>query len=333
MTDSLLKKLGLKVGHYTDEINLTGLTVFIAEEGANIGVDVRGSNSGTINTAAFSPTSANDSAHAIVLTGGSLFGLESSFGIIQYLEEKRIGFYTPAGVVPGITGAVIYDLVVGSAKIRPTHADGYNAAQSASFDDPEQGNVGVGTGATAGKWLAGKKMKGGFGYGVSHLEKGIIVAAFVVTNSVGDIVNPKTGEFYSDAGQFELVNDTLSTDFELKRLYGLISKQPLNTTLAVVATNIMLSKVQLIKVAELSHNGMARAIHPIHTTLDGDTVFALSSHSSEQKTLKHLSDISIVDLIGLAAANAMTKAIKNSILHATSIDQFPCYKDIYKENY
>ncbi len=324
MNEDILKKVGLKIGHYTNEKSLTGLTCFIAEEGTYIGIDVRGSSTGTINTSAYESKSAIELAHAVVLTGGSTFGLESSFGVMQYLEEQNIGNFFGVGFIPGIAGAVIYDLRIGNSKVRPRKEDGYHAAKNATFVDLSQGNIGVGTGATTGKWAAGKRMKGGFGIGITSLNDNILVAAFAVTNAVGDIVNPKTGKFYSESGQQNLVNNSIA--LEMKNLNGLISRQPTNTTLAVIATNMKLYRTQLMKVAEQAHNGMARAIYPVHTSLDGDVVFALSSLSGEQKVIPELQASSLVDLVGLAAADALVKAINNSIVHAKSIKGFPAYQ-------
>jgi L-aminopeptidase/D-esterase-like protein len=323
MDQSTLQRLGLKLGHYTDEKNLTGLTCFIARSGAHIGIDVRRSNSGTLNTAAFDAKGARDIAHSVVLTCGSLFGLESSFGVMQYLDEEEIGYRTRAGIVPLVTGAVIFDIAVGDGKVRPTKENGYQAAKYSSDTIFDQGNIGVGTGATVGKWVLGSPMKGGFGIATSTIGEDILVAAFVVTNSVGDIINPKSGKFYSESGQYSQITENFHP--RNGRLTGLISWTPTNTTLAVVATNIALEKTQLMKVAEQAHNGMARAIHPIHTNMDGDVVFALSSLSGERRKVPAAASATIVDLVSLAAGDAMTKAINNSILHAQSIPGFPAY--------
>jgi L-aminopeptidase/D-esterase-like protein len=323
---NLLARVGLKLGHYTDLLNITGLSVFIAELGAHIGIDVRGSSSGTLNTGVYEAKSAGRLVHAVLLTGGSLFGLESAFGIMNHLEENGIGSSTRAGVVPLITGAVIFDLPVGNGKVRPTRENGYQAAKSASSSEYDQGCVGCGTGATVGKWAAGTPMKGGFGIGASMIDE-ILVAAFVVTNAVGDVVNPKTAEFYSECGKQELITRSVHPDY--KRLNGLIASSmiaPSNTTLAVVATNMSLHKTQLMKVAELAHDGMARAIHPIHTSLDGDVIFALSSLSGQRKDVSYMSDLTCIDLVGLAASDAIVKAINNSVSYATAIEGFPSYK-------
>lgn len=324
MDSSTLKKLGIKIGHYTDKKNLTGTTAFIAEQGADIGIDIRGSNTGTLNTPAFEPKAAGKIVHGVVLTGGSTFGLESAFGVMQYLEKKNFGNMTRAGIIPGMTGAVIYDIAVGTKTI-PSKQNGYDAASNASFDNLTQGNIGVGTGATTGKWFKGNKIKGGFGYGLSVIKEDILVGAFAVTNSIGNIINPRTNKFDVDF-ETEHLLDGKNTE----NLAGLIEIVSQNTTLVLIATNVALHKTQLMKVSEIAHDGMARAVYPVHTNLDGDVVFAVSSHSGERKKLK-IDESALVDLIGMAAANATMEAIKNSILNAESIEGFTCFKEIGKE--
>lgn len=323
MDKESLRRVGTKIGHYTDRDNLTGATIFIAEKGADIGIDIRGSSTGSHNTEAYgNPKAVTRLAHAIVLTGGSSYGLESIFGVMQCLEQQGVGNQTRFGVVPGITGGVIYDLGVGSAKIRPTKENGYRAAANASYTVSQEGNVGVGTGATTGKWFDGKHLKGGFGIAEVCLPNDILVCAFVVTNSSGDAVNPKTGKFYYDEGNFNLGKHHLPDDLQQ---FTQSSSVPLNTTLAVIATNMSMNRNQLLKVAEIAQDGMARSIFPVHATYDGDIVFATSSHSGERRTIPGVADTIITDVVGLGAADALAKAIKSSILHAESIDDFPAY--------
>lgn len=311
MNEAVLKRLGLKIGHYTDQKNQTGLTVFISPQGASIGIDIRGSNAGTFNTPIYGPHGVAERVNAVVLTGGSNYGHESVFGVMQYLEEEKVGFKNETAILPQITSACIYDLSLGNPSIRPTKANGYLAAQCASYSNLEQGVCGVGTGAMVGDWLKGKKMKGGFGMDHTILPHGILVAAFVVTNSTGDVINPSTGAFYADDGEYDLANKNISAD-DLKLLESSEPPQK-NTTLAVIATNVKMEKHQLAKVAELAHDGMARAIFPVHTMHDGDTIFALSSGSGEQKTFPHVWSGTITDIVGIAAQDALMKAIKNSV--------------------
>lgn len=323
MNKESLERVGIKVGHYTDRENLTGLTVFIAEKGADIGIDIRGSSTGSHNTEAYgNPKAATRLAQAIVLTGGSSYGLESIFGVMEYLEKQDIGNITRAGVVPGVTGGVIYDLAVGSATVRPTKENGYKAAANSSYSIPKEGNVGVGTGATTGKWFDGKHLKGGFGIAEVHLPDNILVCAFVVTNSSGDVVNPRTEKFYYEGGNFDLEKRRLPD--HLKQ-FTQMNSVSLNTTLAVIATNIAMNRNQLLKVAEIAQDGMARSIFPVHATYDGDIVFAISSHSGERQTIPGVADTTITDIVGLGAADALAKAVKSSLLHAESINNFPAY--------
>lgn len=314
----------MKIGHYTDLENLTGVTVFITEKGADIGIDIRGSSTGSHNTEAYgNPKAATRLAQAIVLTGGSSYGLESIFGVMQYLEKQGIGNKTRASVIPGVTGGVIYDLAVGSAIIRPTKENGYKAAENSSYNIPKEGNVGAGTGATTGKWVDGKHIKGGFGIAEVHLSQNILVCAFVVTNASGDVINPRTGKFYYDEGNFDLAGYHLPND--LQKFTQSSYLIPLNTTLAVIATNVTMDRNQLLKVAEIAQDGMARSIFPVHSTRDGDIVFAISSHSGERRTIPGVVKTTITDVVGIGAADALAKAIKNSILHAESINDFPAY--------
>lgn len=324
MDKKILQKLGIKIGHYTDKKNLKGTSVFIAEKGASIGIDIRGSNTGTFNTPMYGIKGTAETVNCVVLTGGSTFGLESVLGAMQYLEEHKIGYMTRAALIPGMTGAVVYDLAVGNGKVHPGKQEGYKAASNASFNNLQQGNIGVGTGTTVGKWFKGKKMKGGFGIGLTKLPNDILVGAFVVTNSLGDIVNPLTGKFYADEGGYDLGKKNIKEN--IINLSGLINLSPKNTTLAVIAVNVAMDRRQLMKVAELAHDGMARAIFPVHTMMDGDVIFALSSLSGERKEFPKAWSGTLIDLIGIAAQDALMKAIKNSILQAKGIVGFPSYR-------
>lgn len=318
MDKKILEKLGVKIGHFTDKKNLTGTTVFIAEKGAEIGIEIRGSWPGFISAPYFGPKSSATSTNSIVLSGGSTHGmLESVGGVFQYLEEKGVGIPSKSGSIPYITASVIYDLSVIMGKKKPTKKDGYNAAKNASYSNINQGSIGVGTGATTGKWFKGKFTKGGFGIAVTKLPDDILVGAFVVTNSVGDVINPDNKKFYSDSGDFDLDKKNIKS---LKNnILGLVDPTPMNTTLAVIATNAAVNNFQLMKVAELAHDGMARAIMPVHTMMDGDIVFAVSSYNGERKDISYMNPLTQVDMIGMGAADALMKAIKNSLLKAKNI--------------
>lgn len=318
----LLTKLGISIGHYTDQENLTGLTAFLSKSGADIGIDIRGSNTGTFNTPAFEPKAAGKIAHSVVLTGGSTFGLSSAVGVMKALVKQGVGNKTRAGLIPGTTGAVIYDIAVGK-NISPSEKEGMEAVTNASLDLPKEGNVGVGTGATVGKWYKGRLMKGGFGIGVSHLPHNIIVAAFTVTNALGDVVSPVSKKFYSESGGYDQVYQTLGD--KINHLTGTMDLSG-NTTLTVIATNVAMSKHQLMKVAEFTHDGYARAINPIHTNMDGDVVFAISSRDGERIELD-TPEITVTDMIGMAAQDAVVQAINNSVKEAKSVGDIKALSD------
>lgn len=300
---NILEKLGVKIGHYTDKENLTGATCFIMEDWANIGIDIRGSDTGTINIPAYDPKAREKLVKAVVLTGGSTFGLESAIGVMDYLES------------PSVVGAVIYDRCIGN-DIRPKLNDGYEMAKNATYYNLNQGCIGVGTGATTGKWEYGRKIKGGFGLAIKEVQKNAYIGAFVVTNSAGDIINPKTNKFYSECGKY-VEND----------IYQAYKGASINTTLAVIITNIEMEKTELMKVSELAHDGMARAIYPVHTSSDGDIIFSVSTCGRNRIKLNIKRD-DLVNYVGISSSNLLIKAINNSILNAEEIDKFPIYKDL-----
>lgn len=303
--ENYLEKLGVKIGHYTNINALTGATCFIMEDGADIGIDIRGSDTGTINTPAYDTKGAKKLVKAIVLTGGSTFGLESSIGVMDYLHS------------PSIVGAVIYDRFIGKDE-RPHIIDGYNMAKNANYNNMMQGNIGVGTGATTGKWEHGKHIKGGFGLSIKEIDDNTYIGAFVVTNSLGDVVNPKTNEFYSECGKYTS-NYIISKN----------RKRGTNTTLAVIVTNIEMSREELMKVSELAHDGMARAIYPVHTNYDGDVIFSVSPHSNN-RVKSDMKRIDLINFVGTCSSNLLIEAINNSIKNASSIENFPSYNDLLK---
>lgn len=306
-----LEKLGIRIGHYTNKEALTGATVIIPDNGADIGIDIRGSNTGTINIPAFEIKSAARSVQAIVLSGGSTPGLECSIGVMDYLTT------------PNVVGAVIYDRHVGKDE-RPHLDDGIQMTKTASYDDLSQGNVGVGSGATVGKLVYKNRMKGGFGISIKEISDNVFIGAFVVTNSMGDIINPDTKEFYSKCGNYKYEN-YYTKPFDCEKV------KYENTTLAVIVTNVEMNREELMKVSEIAHDGMSRAIYPVHTNWDGDIIFSISPHSLNRVKLKGLESFHIVNYIGVIASNILIEAINNSIKNATSIDNYKCYRDIMKQ--
>lgn len=311
---------GIKVGHADSEEGQTGVTAILIEEGAVAGVDVRGSGPGTRETDLLDPKKTVNKVHAVVLSGGSAFGLDSASGVMQYLEEKSIGFDVGVARVPIVPAAVIFDLYLGNPKIRPDKSMGYLAASLASKDESRQGNVGAGMGATVGK-LKGPKQAMKSGLGSATVTVGDLkVSALIVVNAIGDIFS------YEDssqiAGIYDYENDVLlnSLDYLKKEFLSndSIERAHTNTTIGVVATNAKLDKSECNKLAEMSHNGYAQVINPIHTSLDGDTIFALSKGDINAS----------IDLVGSLAREAVAKAINNAIINADSLGNLISFKDI-----
>lgn len=305
-----LEKLGIRIGHYTNTDSITGATVIIPDNGADIGIDVRGSDTGTINIPAYEIRGADKTVEAIVLTGGSTFGLESSIGVMDYLKS------------PCVVGAVIYDRKIGKDE-RPHLKDGFEMAKNASYFNLEQGNIGVGTGATTGKWIYQNRIKGGFGISIKEVSNNAYIGAFVVTNSVGDVVNPVTKEFYSECGKYDNKN------YYNENFVSNYLKRGNNTTLAVIVTNIEMTREELIKVSELAHDGMARAIYPVHTNWDGDVIFSISPHCKNRIKL-NLNSFDLVNYVGILASDILIEAINNGIKNAESLGGFPSYSELIK---
>lgn len=315
---------GIKVGHHTLDARPTGCTVIVAEAGAVAGVDVRGSAPGTRETDLLNPIDTVQQVHAIVLSGGSAYGLDTATGVMRYLEEKKIGFPIGGGVVPIVPAAILFDLGVGNGKIRPDASCGYAAAQAASTAPVAEGNVGAGAGATVGKLSrAGKPMKGGLGSASIELPNGLVVAALVAVNAVGNVVDPKTGETIAGARSADgsgfvdlhaLLRNPSNGDLEPSPLQ--------NTTLAVIATNAQLTKLQATRIAQRAHDGYGRAIYPAHLSFDGDAIFAMATG-----TWKDPAD---VDQIGTLATDLVAEAIVRAVRAATSIPGYPAARDLKK---
>lgn len=318
---------GIRVGHHQNES--TGTTVILPpNEGAVAGIDIRGSAPASRESDALDPTNLVERIHAIVLSGGSAFGLSTADGVMQALAEQKIGF--PVGqnvVVPIVPTACLFDLELGNnAQFQPVAEFGRQALLNVTSESIAQGNVGAGTGATAGP------LKGGLGSASVMLDQGVIVGALVAVNAVGSTVNPETGQLYAEP--FGLDNEFGSLNPHPATVQNQYEERPLkNTTLAVVATNAKLGKTQAAKVAQMAHDGMARAIRPIHTMFDGDTIFALSTDeldvSFEQDAPFKVKEAMKVNLIGEAAADALTRAIGHTMLHAKSAFGVPCYRETH----
>jgi L-aminopeptidase/D-esterase-like protein len=313
---------GLRVGHFTDSRRPTGCTVILTPEGAVAGVDVRGAAPGTRETELLSPLNAVDKVHALLLGGGSAFGLDAAGGVMRWLDER--GFGVPVGPaqghagigrpirVPIVPAAILFDLWVGDPSIRPDAASGYAACEAASGAAVEQGNVGAGAGCSVGKLFGiDRAMRGGLG-SASLVVDGITVAALVAVNAIGDVIDPATGGIVAGARTPD-GGALLGTMAALRR-GELPAKLQAGaaTTLGVIATDAVLTKAQAAKIAQMAHDGFARAINPVHTMTDGDTIFALATGASGRTAS--------VTLLGALGADVMATAIVRAVRAATRLD-------------
>jgi L-aminopeptidase/D-esterase-like protein len=306
---------GIRVGHVSDYEAMTGCTAILCEQGAMGGVDIRGSASGTQEIDTLSPLHVTDQVHGILLAGGSAFGLEAAAGVRRYLAGRKVGYAFGGQHVPIVPGAILFDLGLGKSNVHPNVAMGEAAAAAATTDAVKEGSVGAGTGATVGKLFGmAQAMKGGIGTYTVTLPGGILVAALVAVNALGDVRDPATGTMVAglraSAGSPELAN----TEREMKRGATIgATSAPRNTTLGVVATNAKLNKVQTNKLAQFGSLGMARTIYPVNTMVDGDVVFALSLGSLEGD----------INMLGVAAAEALAQAILRAVKLAKSLGGVP----------
>lgn len=305
---------GIRVGHASDFDALTGCTVVLCESGAVAGCDIRGGASGTEEMDVMSPHHITGAVHAVVLAGGSAFGLEAASGVRRFLEQKGTGFRTGAAVVPIVPAAILYDLAIGKPGVRPTREMGESAAAAATSAAVAEGCAGAGTGATVGKVLGMRcAMKGGIGSFTVSLPGGVLVSALVAVNAVGDVVDPDTRKIIAGARRApdspEFLN---STEWSKARgATGPLRRE--NTTLAVVATNARLTKVEATKVAQIAHHGFVRAISPVHTSMDGDLVIALSCGTLSAP----------LDSLGIAAAEAVAASIVRAVRAARTLGGIP----------
>jgi L-aminopeptidase/D-esterase-like protein len=313
---------GLKVGHHTLSERPTGCTVVLAEKGVTAGVDVRGSAPGTRETDLLAPTASVEKVHAIVLSGGSAFGLDAASGVMRYLEQQGVGFPFGGAVIPIVPAAILFDLGVGDPKIRPTADCGFAAAKAATDGPVGEGNVGAGAGATVGKMGGrGRAMKGGIGSAAITLPNGLVVAALVAVNARGDIIDPANGQVVAGMR----TEDGKSLADVRRRLKSGELDLPLpdalqHTTLGIVATNATLTKTQATRVAQMAHDGFARAITPAHTSADGDIIFALATG------VRTAPDD--LDTIGALAAEVTAEAILRAVRAATGIPGYPAARDL-----
>jgi L-aminopeptidase/D-esterase-like protein len=311
---------GLAVGHHTDPRRPTGCSVVLCPAGAVAGVDVRGAAPGTRETDLLRPDNLVEQVHAVLLTGGSAFGLDAAGGVMRWLEQHGHGFAVGPVRVPIVPAAVLFDLWVGDASIRPDAAAGYAACAAAIGANVEQGSVGAGAGATVGKLFGlDRAMKGGIG--TASIKVGAVtVAALVAVNAMGDVRDPHSGQLLAGARSA----DGLSLRNSLAAILAGELPAPLMagmaTTIGVVATDALLSKAQAGKLASMAHDGLARSINPVHSMTDGDTLFALATGASSRPGQ--------MAVLGALAAEVTARAVVNAIWHATALAGLPTARDL-----
>lgn len=326
MKNAITDVPGIEVGQAQDLDALTGVTVIVCRKGAVGGVDQRGGAPGTRETDLLNPINLVEKVHAVVLAGGSAFGLDSASGVMKYLEEQKIGFDVGVARVPIVPAAILFDLALGRADVRPTPEMGYRAAAAANAEKVAEGNVGAGTGASVGKIFGNAgAMKSGLGTASIDIGGGIIVGALVAVNAYGDVVDPQTGKIIAGArtvkagpltlGAPGYFADTLATmkTFAGRMIEGFAMRS--NTVIGVVATNAKLTKPEANKMAQMAQDGLARAIRPAHTMLDGDTIFALATG-----LLRKDADVS---LVGTFAAEVFAEACVRAVKAAGSAGGLP----------
>lgn len=313
---------GLEAGSFTHEQHPTGCTVVLTEQGAVAGVDVRGGAPGTRETDLLRPEASVERVHAVVLSGGSAYGLATADGVMRYLEEKKIGFSVGEAVVPIVPAAILFDLAVAGPGSRPNAESGYQAAEAATSEAVQQGNVGAGAGATVGKLLGSERaMKGGLGTASIQLPGGLVIGALAAVNALGDVVDPESGEVLAGARTKD-GKQPANVIEQMRKGVGLAAlHEGENTTLGVVAANVDWTQAQATKVAQMAHDGLARAIRPAHMPFDGDVIFALGTGGREV-------DPPMLNIVGALAADMMAQAVVAAVLHAEGIAGYPAHRDL-----
>lgn len=305
---------GVLVGHASDYDGLTGCTVVLCEQGAVAGGEIRGFATGTGEWDLLSPYHVTEKIHAVVFAGGSAFGLEAASGVRRFLAHKGIGVETPSARVPLVVSAILYDLSIGKASAHPTREMGESAAAAATDKPVTEGNIGAGTGATVGKILGMKSaMKSGIGTFTVTLNSGVMVSALAAVNAVGDIIDPATAKIIAGARG---ANGDFANSAQIMKSGAGQTLVRQNTTLVVVATNALLTKVDANRLAHVAQTGMTRTIDPVNTTSDGDLVIALSAGSEKVR----------IDALGVAASEAVAESILRAVRLASTLGGVPGLK-------
>jgi L-aminopeptidase/D-esterase-like protein len=306
MSSSICDVAGIEVGHFTDSRRPTGCTVVLARGSAVAGVDVRGAAPGTRETDLLSPSNVVERVHAVLLSGGSAFGLDAAAGVMRWLDEQGIGLEVGPARVPIVPAAVLFDLALGDAHIRPDAAAGYAACRAAARAAPAEGNVGAGAGAVVGKIFGfDRAMKGGIGTASVTVE-GVTVGAIIACNALGDVVDPDSGAVIAGA---RTADGRRLLDARRALLSGDAARPILagsNTTIGVIATDAVLTKMQASRLATVGHDGLARSINPVHTLSDGDALFALATGASGQA----LGMMTLGTMAAEAVALAVVRAVR-----------------------
>jgi L-aminopeptidase/D-esterase-like protein len=324
-TDAITDVPGVLVGHWTDEQAATGCTAVLYPDGAVASVDVRGGAPATRDTDLLRAGNLVERIHGVLLTGGSEFGLDAAGGVVRWLEERGYGFPVSTGRVPIVVAAVLFDLSLGRSDIRPNAESGYAACEAATADTVVMGSVGAGTGASVGKALSPepRSVKGGLGTASERTASGITVGAIAAVNCFGEVVDPESGIVIAGPrgetpGTFA---DTIALLRERPPLPPLLASTEPNTTIAAVATDAVLTKDQARRLAVMAQAGLARAIRPAHTPVDGDAVFALATGTNQ-------SEADLIQL-GALAARAMERAIVRAVTHARGLHGVPSAREWY----
>ncbi len=319
---------GIRVGNWTNRAAATGCSVVLCESGAVGGVDVRGSAPGTRETDLLRPTAMVNEVHAVLLSGGSAFGLAAATGVVRWLEERGVGLRFGNATIPIVPAAILFDLNLVQGRVRPGAGDGYAACDNATSDGVAEGSVGAGTGATVAKALgAARAVKGGIGSAAVALGEGVVVGALVAVNAVGGVYVHKSGRIVAgprgeDGAMMDALELMAAADYGRRREEALAddADAPVNTTIGVVATNARLSKAQANKMAAAAQDGVALAVRPAHLMSDGDTMFALATGKSEVE----------VDANRLLAAAALcvSEAIARGVEAADGLGGVPSVRDL-----
>jgi len=314
--------VGLLVGHATDSVGLTGVTAVLCPAGAVAGVAIPGRAARVLGQDVLDPAHLAEHVHAVVLAGGSAFGLEACFGVMAHLEGQGVGFRTAVAVVPIIVGAILYDLGLGDARARPDRSMGARAAAAATAGPVTEGSVGAGTGATVGKAFGlARAMKGGVGT-ASRRVAAATVGALVAVNAAGDVRDPETGRLLAGARDAPEGRRLVDARAAIRAGTVRLGFAPTHTTIGVVATDASLTKPEAARLAALAHGGLAATLSPPHLSVDGDTLFAVSTGTVPG------TDAPPLDTLGLAAADAVAEAVVRAVRTAVSLGGLPAWRDL-----